>query len=54
MFLGHFALGFAAKRASPRMSLGTAFLAAQFLDLLGPRYCSRDSSRSQSSLAIQP
>jgi hypothetical protein len=36
MFLGHFALGFAAKRASPRMSLGTAFLAAQFLDLLWP------------------
>ena len=36
MFLGHFALGFAANRASPRMSLGTAFLAAQFLHLLWP------------------
>jgi hypothetical protein len=36
MFLGHFALGFAAKRMAPRVSLGTAFLAAQWLDLLWP------------------
>jgi membrane-bound metal-dependent hydrolase YbcI (DUF457 family) len=36
MFLGHFAVGFAAKRASPRTSLGTLFLAAQLLDLLWP------------------
>lgn len=36
MFIGHFALAFAAKRVAPRMSLGTAFLAAQFLDLLWP------------------
>jgi membrane-bound metal-dependent hydrolase YbcI (DUF457 family) len=36
MFLGHFAIGFAAKRAAPRASLGTLFLAAQFIDLLWP------------------
>lgn len=36
MFIGHFGLGFAAKRIAPRVSLGTAFLAAQFLDLLWP------------------
>lgn len=36
MFLGHFAVGFAAKRWAPRASLGTLFLAAQFIDLLWP------------------
>jgi hypothetical protein len=36
MFLGHFALGFAAKRLEPRLSLGAAFAAAQFLDLVWP------------------
>ena len=36
MFIGHFGVGFAAKRVAPRMSLGTAFLAAQWLDLLWP------------------
>jgi hypothetical protein len=36
MFIGHFGVGFAAKRVAPRLSLGTAFLAAQFLDLLWP------------------
>jgi hypothetical protein len=36
MFIGHFGLGFAAKRLAPRASLGTAFLAAQFADLLWP------------------
>jgi membrane-bound metal-dependent hydrolase YbcI (DUF457 family) len=36
MFIGHFGLGFAAKRVAPRVSLGTAFLAAQFVDLLWP------------------
>ena len=38
MFIGHFGLGFAAKRVAPRVSLGTAFLAAQFLDLLWPAF----------------
>lgn len=36
MFLGHFGVAFAARRATPQLSLGTAFLAAQFLDLLWP------------------
>jgi hypothetical protein len=36
MFIGHFGLGFAAKAAAPRVSLGTLFLAAQFVDLLWP------------------
>ncbi len=38
MFIGHFALGFAAKTAAPRVSLGTLFLAAQFIDLLWPSF----------------
>jgi hypothetical protein len=36
MFIGHFALGFGAKRVAPSLSLGTLFLAAQWLDLLWP------------------
>lgn len=36
MYIGHFALGFAAKKAAPKPSLGTLFLATQFLDLLWP------------------
>jgi membrane-bound metal-dependent hydrolase YbcI (DUF457 family) len=36
MFVGHFAVGFAAKRAAPAVSLGTLFLAAQWLDLVWP------------------
>ncbi|HSM15205.1 MAG TPA: hypothetical protein VLA66_14140 [Thermoanaerobaculia bacterium] len=36
MFAGHFGAGFGAKAAAPRLSLGTLFLAAQFVDLLWP------------------
>ncbi|HEY5897830.1 MAG TPA: hypothetical protein VIV54_09720 [Burkholderiales bacterium] len=36
MFLGHFAAGFGAKAAAPKTSLGSLFLAAQFIDLLWP------------------
>jgi membrane-bound metal-dependent hydrolase YbcI (DUF457 family) len=36
MYIGHFALGFAAKKWAPRPSLGTLFLATQFVDLLWP------------------
>src|SRR4051794_2214192 len=36
MFIGHFALGLAAKRAAPRVSLAVLFLAAQFADVLLP------------------
>jgi len=36
MFLGHFAVGLAAKRVAPHTSLGTLFAAAQLLDLVWP------------------
>ncbi|GIV57776.1 MAG: hypothetical protein KatS3mg042_0689 [Rhodothermaceae bacterium] len=36
MFIGHFGIGMGAKAAAPRPSLGTLFLAAQFIDLLWP------------------
>jgi hypothetical protein len=36
MFLGHFAVAVAAKKAAPKTSLGTLVLAAQFADLLWP------------------
>ncbi len=38
MFIGHFAVGFAAKAAAPKVSLGTLFLAAQWIDLLWPTF----------------
>ena len=36
MFLGHYAVAFAAKKAAPRASLGTLIFAAQLLDLMWP------------------
>jgi len=36
LFIGHFAVAFAAKRAAPTVSLGTLFLAAQLADLMWP------------------
>jgi len=36
MFVGHFAVALAAKRAAPRTSLATLFAAAQLLDLVWP------------------
>jgi hypothetical protein len=36
VFIGHFALGFAAKRVAPRVPLPVLFAAAQFADLLWP------------------
>ena len=36
MFIGHFALGYAAKRVAPRLSLAVLFAAAQLADLLWP------------------
>ena len=36
MFIGHFAVGFAAKPAVPRLSLAVLFAAAQLADLLWP------------------
>ena len=36
MFVGHFAVGLAAKRVAPRVSLGVLFIACQALDLIWP------------------
>ena len=36
MFIGHYALGFAAKRVAPRTSLGNLFIAPTLADLLWP------------------
>jgi len=36
MFIGHFGVGFAAKKVAKKTSLGTLFLATQFIDLLWP------------------
>jgi membrane-bound metal-dependent hydrolase YbcI (DUF457 family) len=36
MFIGHFAVGFAAKRAAPKSSLGVLIAAPIFLDMLWP------------------
>lgn len=36
MFIGHYAVGFAAKAAAPKPSLGTYIMAVSFLDLLWP------------------
>jgi hypothetical protein len=38
MFIGHFAVSFAAKRIAPTVSLGVLFLAAQLADLLWPNF----------------
>src|SRR4051794_14415855 len=38
MFIGHFGVGFAAQRVAPRLSLGTALLAAQWVDLVWPTF----------------
>ena len=36
MFLGHYGVGFAAKRFAPSVSLGTLMFASQFVDLVWP------------------
>jgi hypothetical protein len=36
MFIGHYAIALAAKKAVPKVSLGTLFLSAQLVDLLWP------------------
>ncbi|HKF69329.1 MAG TPA: hypothetical protein VKB36_22445 [Vicinamibacterales bacterium] len=36
MFVGHFALGFAGKRAAPKLSLALLFVACQLADILWP------------------
>ena len=38
MFLGHYGIAFAAKKAAPKVSLGVFFFAAQFADILWPTF----------------
>jgi hypothetical protein len=38
MFIGHYALGFAAKKVAPTVSLGALFAACQLADLLWPTF----------------
>jgi hypothetical protein len=38
VFIGHFAVAFAAKRAAPSVSLGTLFIACELVDLLWPMF----------------
>ena len=38
MFIGHFAVAFAAKRAAPTVSLGTWFIACELVDLIWPLF----------------
>ena len=38
MFLSHFAVGLAAKRAAPAVSLGTLFLSCQLADIIWPNF----------------
>ena len=38
MFIGHFGIGLGAKKLAPEVSLGTLFMASQFLDLLWPTF----------------
>ena len=38
MFIGHFGIAFAAKKAEPTLSLGILFLASQLMDLLWPLF----------------
>jgi len=47
MFLGHFGLGFAAKKINSNPSIGTYFMAAQFLDLLWPTLLLRGIEKVQ-------
>ena len=38
MFIGHFAVAYAAKKVVPKVSLGTLFISAQLADLLWPLF----------------
>jgi hypothetical protein len=50
VFLGHFGLGFGAKKVAPSVSLGALFLACQFADLLWPTLLLLGAER----VAVQP
>src|SRR5690242_16928947 len=42
MFLGHYGLGFAAKKWAPKVSLGSLLVGTLFLDLLWPTFLMLD------------
>lgn len=42
MFIGHFGLSFGAKKVAPAVSLGTMFIATQFVDILWPFFLITD------------
>lgn len=42
MFIGHFGLSFGAKKIAPQVSLGTMFIATQFVDILWPFFLIAD------------
>ena len=46
MFIGHFAMGFGAKRFAPQVSLGILFLACQLADLIASDQGATRRSRS--------
>jgi membrane-bound metal-dependent hydrolase YbcI (DUF457 family) len=50
MFIGHFGVAFAAKRAAPTVSLGTLFIACELVDLLWPLFL----LAGMESMAITP
>ncbi len=52
MFIGHLAVAFAAKKAAPKASLGTLFLASQWLDFLFPIFTMVDLEHSRVSPGI--
>jgi hypothetical protein len=54
LFLGHFAVGFGAKAAAPGVSLGSLFLAAQFIDLLWPTLLMLDMEQVRITPAHPP
>jgi hypothetical protein len=53
VFLGHYAVAFAAKRAAPATSLGTLFLASVFIDLLWPVLLLAGAERARVDPAIR-
>jgi membrane-bound metal-dependent hydrolase YbcI (DUF457 family) len=54
MFIGHFALGLAAKRVAPALSLATLFVAAQLADLLWPFFLAAGLEQVQLTAVENP
>jgi len=52
MFIGHLAVGFAAKRFAPRTSLGWLLVAPMFLDLIWPVSATKAVSRAGQSSVL--